>query len=545
MNDCPAGTAYQCLGANWGGSTGIRRGSDLALLRLATAAPTWASPVPVVTSLADDVFEPGAAWTHRRFDDSPEFADRNTIPLPTIVGFGTPSCNGVVRRSGLAQFEGLGEAWHKGCSETYSCQGPSPTTTIGGCYYTRMDGTVVGSPTWYHTDSVRVGRTFSPTLFWNGPIASNGDSGGPLFVDFPDGQGVARRYLVGALSGGYQAGSACGLEAPPGYLSNEYGAPFTPENGLWIEKSLQYWASSEYTSRVNGWLPTAESLGGVLGSGPGASSSGVPNDVDSYVLGSTGQVWRNHWNGVSWQWSGPLSSETMTSAPAAASWGGSRSDVIVRGPAGQAIHLWTNDGYVWSQESLGGAILGGTAPTVVTWGPDSLLVFVVGTDGALWKNEYSAAAGWGGFSSLSAYMSNMTSSPSAVAWAPGRVDVFAQRADGKVVGVYEERFAAPQLGWQFGARTFFPYDVAPNQGVSAVSWAPGRIDVFGRYAPNTSQLIQFSRQSQGWMAGSSALHSFGGLGGTPAAASWGPGRLDLFAQGAAPGYNLLHKYFPL
>ena len=145
VNDCPAGTAYQCLGANWGGSTGIRRGSDLALLRLATAAPTWASPVPVVTSLADDVFEPGAAWTHRRFDDSPEFADRNTIPLPTIVGFGTPSCNGVVRRSGLAQFEGLGEAWHKGCSETYSCQGPSPTTTIGGCYVTVEEWTAAGA----------------------------------------------------------------------------------------------------------------------------------------------------------------------------------------------------------------------------------------------------------------------------------------------------------------------------------------------------------------------------------------------------------------
>lgn len=546
VNDCPAGSTYQCGLTNWGGSTGTRRGSDLALIRLASSAPAFATRTPVISSLQDDYAVPGAAFAHRTLDSAGSFYSRATIPQPAISGWGTPSCGGLVRRSGAAQFESVGLEWHKGCSESYSCMQPGSITFPTSCSYTMMDGTVASSNTWYRTDSIRVARTSSSPFIWDGPVASNGDSGGPLFLDYTDPIGNPKRYLVGVLSGGFQAGGACGLNAPAQYYTNEYAAPFTADNGRWVEKTAEYWASSDYQARANGWSPTPlENLDGTLGSGPSASSFGV-NNLDAYVLGGDSKIWRNHWNGTAWTWTGPVSNEIVTSPPASTSWSAGRTDIVARGQAGQLLHIWSDNGYNWSTESLGGGILAGTAPGVATWGPNSLHIFVTGNDGALYYREYSAGGGWGSFQDLRAMMNYMTSGPAVAAWAPGRLDVFAQRADGKLVTIHEERFAGAALGWQYGAFSYFGNsNFAANQGVSVASWAPGRLDVFGRDAAQPSNLIHLAHQSQGWERGGASTVQAGGAGGTPAATSWAPGRLDLFVEGSAPNHNLMHRWYPL
>lgn len=537
-NDCPNGSPSNCTTVHK--NMGIRRSSDLALVRLASAAPGSYTRTPVITSFADNAEVLGSAYLHRMLDAAPEFYSRSTMPLPVIAGFGSPYCPGAVRRSGSVQFEGVGSVWHKGCTQAQSCSSTASRTFASPCSFTQMNNGTQSAPSWYQTDIVRVARTSSSPGVWDGPIGSAGDSGGPLFLDFANPLGFQRRYLIGAMSSGPDPVS-CGSGLGTSYRNSEFAAPFTLENGQWIEKTVRYWSSNEYAMRGNGWS-SLENLGGTLGSGPSASNEGF-NTVDSYVLGTDSKVWRKNWNGSGWSWSAsPLSNDLATSPPASVSWAPGRQDVVVRGQSGDLVHLWTT-GSGWFRESLGGLILASTAPAIASWGVNSLHIFLIGGDGSLYYKEFSAAGGWGPFQNLGAYMANMVSSPAVVAWAPGRLDVFAQRSDNYVVSIYEERYAAPVLGWQYGAFTYFPHAIAPYQGVSAASWAPGHIDVFGRSA-STGEVVKFGRDSQGWSREGLVTVMSGGAGGTPAATSFSPGRLDLFVQGALPSSNLLHGWFP-
>src|SRR5262245_13368926 len=69
---------------------------------------------------------------------------------------------------------------------------------------------------------------------------------------------------------------------------------------------------------------------------------------------------------------------------------------------------------------------------------------------------------------------------------------------------------------------------------AAVSWGPGRIDVFVRGSDNALWHKWFENQWSGWESLGGSITS------APDVASWGAGRLDVFARGS--DNSMMHKY---
>ena len=112
----------------------------------------------------------------------------------------------------------------------------------------------------------------------------------------------------------------------------------------------------------------------------------------------------------------------LTSGPGASSWAPGRLDVFGRGTDSALWHKWYEGG--WSDwESLGGTLT--SSPAAVSWGPGRIDVFARGTDCALWHKWYEG--GWSGWESLGGVL---TSEPAACAWDAGRLDVVARGTDG-------------------------------------------------------------------------------------------------------------------
>jgi hypothetical protein len=141
---------------------------------------------------------------------------------------------------------------------------------------------------------------------------------------------------------------------------------------------------------------------------------------------------------------------------------------------------------------------------------------------------------WGGPELLGG---NLLSAPNAVTWAAGRLDVFG--VDGDTTELlhwwWDNGWGGPEaLGGRLG------------HGPSAVSWAPGRLDVFGTNG-NTTELLHWWWDNTG---GATATNGWGGpeaLGGKlssgPRAVSWASGRLDVFGADAFTS-GLLHWWGP-
>ena len=163
-----------------------------------------------------------------------------------------------------------------------------------------------------------------------------------------------------------------------------------------------------------GW----ESLGGVLTSGPGASSWSSGR-LDVFVRGTDSALWhkwfQNGWSG--WEKLGGV----LTSGPGAVSWGSGRIDVFVVGTDSALWHKWYQGG--WSGwESLGGVLT--SSPAASSWASGRLDVFAAGTDSRMWHKWYQN--GWSGWESLGGLL---TSAPAAVSWGPNRIDTFVMGTD--------------------------------------------------------------------------------------------------------------------
>jgi hypothetical protein len=113
-------------------------------------------------------------------------------------------------------------------------------------------------------------------------------------------------------------------------------------------------------------------------------------------------------------------------------------------------------------------LLAAKTPSAVAWGSHRE-VFVLDLNGQLWHNYAEDTADWSGWQSLGAPAPALCSSPSAVSWAPGRIDVFAQGCDYQLWHIYNDH------GWH-------NWEVTPGSGFmngipSAASNGPGRLDV--------------------------------------------------------------------
>lgn len=212
---------------------------------------------------------------------------------------------------------------------------------------------------------------------------------------------------------------------------------------------------------------------------------------------------------------------TLTSGPAASTWGPGRADVFTRGSDnGLQQGIW-NGTTLSPWLPLGGVLA--SEPAVAAWGPNRLDIFVRGTDNALWHKWWSGSA-WGGWESLGGVL---TSSPTVSSWAPGRLDVFARGSNN---GLWHKFFDGD--AWS----SWEPLGGVLTSHAAAVSWAPGRIDAFARGQDNGLwHLFWNGAYWSGWQA----------VGGTltagPAVATCGPGHLDLFAL--TTGSTLSHMGF--
>lgn len=114
----------------------------------------------------------------------------------------------------------------------------------------------------------------------------------------------------------------------------------------------------------------------------------------------------------------------------------------------------------------------------------------------------------------------LADTPAAVSWGPGRIDVFACNDGGDLMHRWFER-------------TWHPWERIGGglqSGPAVASWAPGRLDVFGR--SSRGSLLHW------WLAGGSwrgpedlGMPPGADAGNAPAAVSWGPGRIDVVAPG--------------
>jgi repeat uncharacterized protein DUF346/IPT/TIG domain-containing protein len=113
----------------------------------------------------------------------------------------------------------------------------------------------------------------------------------------------------------------------------------------------------------------------------------------------------------------------------------------------------------------------------------------------------------------------LTSDPTAVSWGPGRIDVFAR---GPNADLWHKWWEGQWSGWESLGGSL-------ARGADVASWGPGRLDVFARGSDQTLHHKWYDGKWSGWES------LGGGLTSDPSAVSWGPGRLDVFARGADNG----------
>lgn len=154
----------------------------------------------------------------------------------------------------------------------------------------------------------------------------------------------------------------------------------------------KWWDGKEW----QGW----EDLGGTLTSAPAAVSWG-PNRIDCFIQGTDNHLWHKWWDGKEWQGWKDLGG-VLTSAPTVCSRKENYLDEFVRGNAKNEHHKWHKwwNGSQWSGWEDRGGILT-SAPSAVSWDANRIDCFVRGTDNHLWHRWWDgydisdlAAADW-------------------------------------------------------------------------------------------------------------------------------------------------------
>jgi hypothetical protein len=203
-------------------------------------------------------------------------------------------------------------------------------------------------------------------------------------------------------------------------------------------------------------------------------------------------------------------------------------------PPGEALLFWN-----WEAErgwlgTEGGIILPQSTnavarvrPVAVQAEPKRLDVFATGSSGTIlhWNSaddgaSFSAPEALGGSSPY-----EVIGSPAAVSWGPGRIDVFAATPDGKLLRWFEDGSGFSQFEW-----------IGELKEPCAVSWGPGRLDVFGVASDGAIAHTWFdgTKNPPENFADDDQPETLPGSVGAnrPAAVSWGWGTLDVFAFAA-------------
>jgi len=175
-----------------------------------------------------------------------------------------------------------------------------------------------------------------------------------------------------------------------------------------------------------------------------------------------------------------------------------------------------------------------SGPAVASWGSGHMDAFVYGRNNIrgtiallhTWADNYTWSGDWEVLGT-----GLLQGNPAAVSWGPGRIDVFVRGGANEPAHKY---FANGQWssGWDY-------LDGALLDSPAVASWGPGRLDLFVRGTDSVPYHKWYS-DATGWSGWESMT---GATSFAPAVASLGPNLLDLYVIGTDHNYNLYHQSF--
>lgn len=213
-------------------------------------------------------------------------------------------------------------------------------------------------------------------------------------------------------------------------------------------------------------------------------------------------------------------------------------------PAQASSHTLPNDEHA---AALGLVGTGGLA--AVSWGPNRLDVFTMGDDFSVWHKYWTPTTGWSfnnSWESIGHPLNTHLLDVSAVSWGQNRLDVFSISQINSI-SEYEvwHRYWTPTSGWGPAGGWEDIGTIYDNPTVRAISWGPGRIDLFGTTIYHNAFTYHKSwDNSTGWSPSVTGWESFGHFSGTTptvlSAAPWGVGSMDVFMTDDAG--TTFHRY---
>lgn len=243
---------------------------------------------------------------------------------------------------------------------------------------------------------------------------------------------------------------------------------------------------------------------------------------DMFALGSTRNViWRTSQNGVWGNWQSI--SGCIAGKPVGTALTGTRFIVIAQDcrDSSKLTYNTYNNGAWGSWRSIVGANVSTSASSVSMDG-NRVDIFAKGINNDAVTATYNFANdSWGGWSSLSGCIRGV---PAAASWGNGRIDVFVLGCDpNNETSVLFQKYYNNGV-WSTDWTSFG--DFVGKYGVSAVSWAPGRIDLASVSSDN--QLLFKSYANNQWYG---AAKLGGCISDQPFISSWGVDRLDMTVLG--------------
>lgn len=309
-------------------------------------------------------------------------------------------------------------------------------------------------------------------------------------------------------------------------------------DGAAIAVGTSYNTSDPTHTSTNCAPPVTDPLPDGTAGGSIASSRGSGR-IDLFLQGSNPSGANMHRNlyAVPGPWQGWVTAENsgtyrITSTPATTSWSQDRIDVFARGENGDLVHKWYTSSYGWSYwESLGGCLIG--APAVTSWAEGRLDVFIRGCNASgpnLWHLFYEA--GWHAWGQVSDGTGvRMASSPAAISWGPGRIDIVAKGASGELLHKWHQGM--------WGNWAVLGGCIVGTPAMTSMN--TGRLDIFSRACNMSGNNLWHTFYDNGWHGGltpsgdsTSVTHVLG-------ATSWGPDRLDVFARNSSG--HVIHKWY--
>jgi hypothetical protein len=286
-----------------------------------------------------------------------------------------------------------------------------------------------------------------------------------------------------------------------------------------------------------GW-PDWHSLAGVTGllSRPTVVSQ-YNGRLDVFAVGSDRKIKQWYFDRIGdnrWLGPGTLGDTTFAGPPTAVSWEAGRIDLFARDTNNNLRHAYFQHGVTegfTAWETLGAGLAGD--PVAVCWSAGRWDVFAVAANGRMrhWYFDRLGEARWLGPQELGT--TTFVGKPAAVSWDYGRLDVFGRDTNNNLRHTYFQRGDTTDFGpWGTLGDSL---DSSPV----AITQYNGRLDVFYVHATKKLRQVYFDRIGENRWLGPGTL---GDTTFTDAvdAVSWEPGRIDLF--GVDTNNHMRHAY---